>query len=203
MTTVDDKRNQIIEAALKRFSHFGIAKTSMSEVADDLKLSKANLYYYFPDKFSLIEAIAYRITDESDAIIEKAFDEAKGTLDLLYRMVDMKKAYFEKYYMLVLDLHEMNIHEEKWKTLAKRLYQREVETISRIFKQGIERNELVTFDVSSTSELYVAMMRGLAMFCDQAAPHALVDRDELNQLFEKQRQAAAIVINGLRKINGI
>src|SRR5690606_40021923 len=109
---------------------------------------------------------------ESDAMIEKAFDEAKGTLDLLYRMLDMKKAYFEKYYMLILNLHEMNIHEEKWKTLAKRLFQREVETISQIFKQGIDRNELVTFDVASTSELYVAMIRGLAMFCDHAAPRS-------------------------------
>lgn len=199
MSTVDDKRNQIIEAALKRFSHFGIAKTSMSEIADDLKLSKANLYYYFPDKFSLIEAIAYRIIDESDATIEKAFGEAKGTLDLLFRMLDMKKAYFEKYYMLILNLHEMNINEEKWKTLAKRLFQREVETISRIFKQGIDSNELVTFDVAATSELYVAMMRGLAMFCDQAAPHALIDRDELALVFEKQKQAATIVLNGLRK----
>src|SRR5690606_8659371 len=114
MSAVDDKRNLIIEAALKRFSHFGIAKTAMSEIADDLKFSKANLYYYFPDKFSLIEAIAYRMIDESDAVIKKAFDEASGTLDLLTRMLEMKKAYLEKYYMLILNLHEMNIHEEKW-----------------------------------------------------------------------------------------
>ncbi len=198
MGTIDDKRKLIIDAALKRFSHFGIAKTSMSEVADDLKLSKANLYYYFPDKFSLIEAIAYQIIDESDATIDKAFDESNGTLDLLIRMLEMKKAYVEKYYMLILNLHEMNIHEEKWKDLAKRLFQREVGTISRIFKQGIDRNELVTFDVASTSELYVAMIRGLALFCDQAAPHALMDRDEIDRIFEKQKQAAAIVINGLR-----
>ena len=199
MSAVDDKRNQIIEAALKRFSHFGIAKTSMSEIADDLKLSKANLYYYFPDKFSLIEAIAYRIIDESDATIEKAFGEASGTLDLLVRMLEMKEAYVEKYYMLILNLHEMNIHEEKWKTLAKKLFQREVETTSRILKQGIDRNELVTFDVASTSELYVAMIRGLAMFCDHAAPHPLIDRDELARVFEKQKEAAAIIINGLQK----
>lgn len=199
MSTIDDKRKLIIDAALKRFSHFGIAKTSMSEVADDLKLSKANLYYYFPDKFSLIEAIAYQIIDESDAAIEKAFDESNGTLDLLIRMLEMKAAYVEKYYMLILNLHEMNIHEEKWKGLAKQLFQREVETISRIFKQGIDRNELVTFDVAATSELYVAMIRGLAMFCDHAAPHALVDREELARVFEKQKQAAAIVINGLQK----
>ena len=198
MSTVDDKRNQIIEAALKRFSHFGIAKTSMSEVAEDLKLSKANLYYYFPDKFALIEAIAYRIIDESDIMVDKAFGEVTNTLDLLIRMLDMKKEYFEKYYMLIINLHEMNIHEEKWKTLAKQLFQREVETTSRIFEQGISCNELVTFDVSETSELYVAMMRGLAMFCDHAAPHALINKDDLARVIEKQKQAAAIVINGLR-----
>ena len=199
MSAVDDKRNQIIEAALKRFSHFGIAKTSMSEVADDLKLSKANLYYYFPDKFALIEAIAYRIIDESDEAIAQAFDEADDTLDLLVRMLEMKKAYVEKYHMLILNLHEMNIHEEKWEELAKRLFEREVQTTSRIFNEGIARNELVTFDVASTSELYVAMMRGLAMFCDQTTPHALVGRDKLARVFEKQKQAATIVVNGLQK----
>lgn len=199
MSIQDDKRDLIINAALKRFSHFGIAKTSMSEVADDLKLSKANLYYYFPDKFSLIEAIAYRIMDESDAAIEKAFREAHGTLDLLVRMLEMKKVYVERYYMLILDLQEMNIHDEKWEALAKRLFRREVSTTARIFEQGIASNELVTFDVAETSELYVAMMRGLALFCDRLSPHALIDKDEIGRIFEKQKQAAAIFINGLQK----
>src|SRR5690554_3228838 len=178
MSTADDKRNQIISAALKRFSHFGIAKTAMSEIAEDLKLSKANLYYYFPDKFSLIEAIAYQIIEESDVVIDKALDELTNTLDLLIRMLEIKKVYFEKYYMLIINLHEMNMNEEKWVALAKQLFQREVGTVSRILKQGIKRNELVTFDVATTSELYVAMIRGLAMFCGHAAPHALIDRNE-------------------------
>ncbi len=199
MSTVDDKRNQIINAALKRFSHFGIAKTSMSEIAEDLKLSKANLYYYFPDKFSLIEAIAYQIIEESDVVINKALDEITDTLDLLIRMLDIKKVYFEKYYMLIINLHEMNMNEEKWMVLAKQLFLREVGTVSRIFKQGIKRNELVTFDVAATSELYVAMIRGLALFCGHAAPHPLIDRDELARVTEKQKHAAAIIINGLKK----
>lgn len=199
MCTVDDKRNQIIEAALKRFSHFGIAKTSMSEVADDLKLSKANLYYYFPDKFSLIEAIAHRIFDESEVEIAKAFDEADGTLELLHRMLDLKRAYLEKYHMLILNLNEMNTHEEKWETMARQLFQREVTNVSRVFEQGIACNELVTFDVAATSELYVSMMRGLAMFCGQAAPRALMEREEVVRVIEQQKQAAAMIINGLQK----
>lgn len=199
MSTVDDKRNQIIRAALKRFSHFGIAKTAMSEIAEDLKLSKANLYYYFPDKFSLIEAIVYQIIGETDIAIDEALENIPHTLDLLIRMLDIKKEYFEKYYMLVVNLHEMNINEEKWATLAKSMFEREVGTTSRIFEQGIKRNELVTFDVPATSELYVAMIRGLALFCDHATPHTLVDREELARIIEKQKQAAAIFINGIKK----
>ena len=184
---------------MRRFSHFGIAKTSMSEVADDLKLSKANLYYYFPDKFSLIEAIAHRIFDEGDAEIAKAFDEADGTLALLHRMLDLKRAYLEKYHMLILNLNEMHTHEEKWEAMAQRLFMREVANISQVFTVGIERNELVTFDVAATSELYVSMMRGLAMFCGQASPHALMEREEVGRVIEQQKQAAAIIINGLQK----
>jgi|SRR5690606_12452889 len=196
---VDEKRDQIIGAALKRFSHFGIAKTTMSEIADDLKLSKANLYYYFPDKFSLIEAIVYQIIEESDVTINQALETIDDTLGLLIRMLDIKKEYVEKYYMLILNLQEMNISDEKWVQLSEKMFKREVETISRIFKKGIDGGELVTFDVISTSELYVAMIRGLAMFCDRAVPHTLIDRNELLAILDKQKQAAAIFINGIKK----
>ena len=50
------KQEQIVEAALRRFSHFGITKTTVTEVADDLAVTKQVLSYYFPDKQSLVEA---------------------------------------------------------------------------------------------------------------------------------------------------
>ena len=39
-----NKVELIIEASQKRFGLFGIEKTSMREIANDLKLSKASLY---------------------------------------------------------------------------------------------------------------------------------------------------------------
>ena len=41
----NDKVQMIIEASQKRFGLYGIEKTSMREIANDLKLSKASLYY--------------------------------------------------------------------------------------------------------------------------------------------------------------
>jgi AcrR family transcriptional regulator len=59
---------KIIEASQRRFGIYGIEKTSMREIAGDLKLSKASLYYYFPDKESLYRAV---VEKEQDEFIEK------------------------------------------------------------------------------------------------------------------------------------
>ncbi|HEY0282005.1 MAG TPA: TetR/AcrR family transcriptional regulator [Rhizomicrobium sp.] len=51
-------RQQILDAAKKRFSHFGYAKTTMAEVAADCRMSPGNLYRFFAGKLDIAEAIA-------------------------------------------------------------------------------------------------------------------------------------------------
>ncbi len=58
MAEKDTVREQIIQAAKKRFSHFGYAKTTMAEVAADCGMSPGNLYRFFPGKLDIAEAIA-------------------------------------------------------------------------------------------------------------------------------------------------
>jgi AcrR family transcriptional regulator len=56
--TKDNVRDRIIEAAKKRFSHFGYGKTTMAEIATDCSMSPGNLYRFFPGKLDIAEAIA-------------------------------------------------------------------------------------------------------------------------------------------------
>jgi AcrR family transcriptional regulator len=58
MAEKDSVRCQIVEAAKKRFSHFGYAKTTMAEVAADCSMSPGNLYRFFPGKLDIAECIA-------------------------------------------------------------------------------------------------------------------------------------------------
>ncbi|HEY1612224.1 MAG TPA: TetR/AcrR family transcriptional regulator [Rhizomicrobium sp.] len=58
MAEKDTVRCQIVEAAKKRFSHFGYAKTTMAEVAADCSMSPGNLYRFFPGKLDIAECIA-------------------------------------------------------------------------------------------------------------------------------------------------
>jgi AcrR family transcriptional regulator len=58
MAERDTVRCQIVEAAKKRFSHFGYGKTTMAEVAADCSMSPGNLYRFFPGKLDIAECIA-------------------------------------------------------------------------------------------------------------------------------------------------
>jgi AcrR family transcriptional regulator len=54
----DLTRERIMQAARRRFSRYGYAKTTMAEIATDCSMSPGNLYRFFPGKLDIAEAIA-------------------------------------------------------------------------------------------------------------------------------------------------
>ena len=57
MTAHDATHQKIIDAAKRRFMHYGYTKTTMAELASDCEMSPGNLYRYFPGKLDIAEAI--------------------------------------------------------------------------------------------------------------------------------------------------
>jgi AcrR family transcriptional regulator len=54
----DDQRELILERAATLFAHRGYSATSMNEVAQACGLSKATLYHYYDDKYTILVSIA-------------------------------------------------------------------------------------------------------------------------------------------------
>ncbi|MBT8387950.1 MAG: TetR/AcrR family transcriptional regulator [Ignavibacteria bacterium] len=48
-----ERKNQIIRAAAKRFARHGLGKTTLNEVARDVRIGKATIYHYFASKEDL------------------------------------------------------------------------------------------------------------------------------------------------------
>ncbi|SDK28761.1 TetR/AcrR family transcriptional regulator [Sediminibacillus albus] len=68
---MNEKRKQILEAAIKYFSKKGYFSTSMQEIAEDCGVSKGSLYKYFDSKEDvLIQVFEYNH--------EKMFERARG-----------------------------------------------------------------------------------------------------------------------------
>lgn len=199
MENLDEKRSQIVEAAIKRFSHFGIQKTTMSEIADDIKISKANLYYYYPDKWSLVEAIVELLQGESDGQITKILTSGAGVEIMLSSVMDIKQEFFKKYQLLIQNLNQVNIQDLQFRELADRIYENERSVTAQILEIGINSGELETIDVYATSNLYTSVMRGLGLYCYFANPSPVMDMNMLEAIRNQQRHFVRIFINGITK----
>ncbi|HEY0142834.1 MAG TPA: TetR/AcrR family transcriptional regulator [Thermoanaerobaculia bacterium] len=56
----EKSRQQILDAALKLFSHKGYGATSVRDIAEEAGLSKGNVYHHFPDKETIFRGLLDR-----------------------------------------------------------------------------------------------------------------------------------------------
>lgn len=66
-----DTRTQILDAARNRFVEHGFDKTSLREVADDVGVTKAALYYHFPSKEDLLVALLEPLNEAGLDFVDK------------------------------------------------------------------------------------------------------------------------------------
>jgi len=80
----DDVSLQILDAASKRFLHYGYNKTTMSEIAKDCNMSTGNLYRFFPAKLDIAEGFVRVLRTEQMSKLKLALDEPNlGAADRL------------------------------------------------------------------------------------------------------------------------
>jgi AcrR family transcriptional regulator len=66
-----DRRAAIVQAARQRIRDHGLAETTLAMVAEDVKLSRPNLYRFFKDKAELISAVVANEASEINARRQK------------------------------------------------------------------------------------------------------------------------------------
>src|SRR5690606_34499816 len=123
--TKDEMRERILEAALKRFTHYGSAKTTMNEIADDLGCSKASLYYYFPDKKGLHKAVLMKIADDFFAEMEAEADHISSAAECLRGINEIRSNFLQRFCRL---------------ELFKVMNETQTEEMQRLIKEAKERD---------------------------------------------------------------
>lgn len=67
-----DTRGEIQRTALRRFNTQGYDKTSLREIAEDLGVTKAAVYYHFPTKEDILESLVRDVAQSLDELIQWA-----------------------------------------------------------------------------------------------------------------------------------
>lgn len=76
---LDETAKQILDAASRRFLHYGYGKTTMSEIAQDCNMSTGNLYRYFPSKLDIAEMFVHVLRRDQMAKLRAVSDDDKLT----------------------------------------------------------------------------------------------------------------------------
>jgi AcrR family transcriptional regulator len=85
--TSEHTRQLILAKADQLIRHFGLTKTTVSDIAAGLGMSPANIYKFFPSKDSIIEASIEEKLAELKISIQAAISSASGALAQLECLV--------------------------------------------------------------------------------------------------------------------
>lgn len=203
MSELDHKQEQIIETALKRFAHFGINKTTMSEIADDLSSSKASLYYYFPDKASLILAVIKHLLKIYHEEITKHFRKADSVKEGLYSIIDIRNHFAKKYFMLHLGsegLQDITVNEQAIKTILREAEQTEITLLAELLEKDMAKGIARERDARATAQTAIDMLIGLHLSSIVKKGRRIIpDESHFDELTKQQKFASDLLIEGINK----
>ncbi|MGJ1192877.1 TetR/AcrR family transcriptional regulator [Sphingobacterium siyangense] len=200
MGNADVKRIKILEAATRRFAHFGMAKTTMSEIAKDLNFSKALLYYYFPDKNSLYSAVFEYVIDKMIEDLEDVIGKGGDFEEIMMYSIDMRVKIINQYYNLFEYTMKM-VKElpDELEQVFKEPYLREVEIIEKILKIGIDAGEIQVEDINETARILLYSLFGMRMGILKDMKNMLFPtKEEFDHILSLQKKMMKIFLNGLR-----
>jgi AcrR family transcriptional regulator len=196
-----DKVQIIIEASQKRFGLFGVEKTSMREIADDLNLSKASLYYYFPDKESLYKAVVEKEQKEFiDKITERILSIEEP--EQLLREYSISRL---SYFRTLLNLSRLRLEaysdlKPVFRETIQIFKEKEKEIIKKIFNKGIKNGIFYINDSDQTASLFLDLLKGLRVTVVSEKETMVIEQDEYDLLLEKTIAFTNLFIKGLKQM---
>jgi AcrR family transcriptional regulator len=189
----------IVEAAQKRFGLYGVEKTSMREIADDIKLSKAALYYYFPDKENLYKAV---VKKELDEFLEKISESVLKSGDpefLLREYAIARISYFRKLINLSrLRLESFSDLKPVFRETMNNFREREKEKIAEILQKGISEGVFDPCDTEKNALLFLDLLKCLRVSSINDKKSLFIEEEEYSELCEKTNSFTEMFIRGIR-----
>lgn len=193
------KEEKIIEAARERFAHFGFSKVTMEEIASDVEMGKASLYYYFPTKEDLFKAVI---------LLEQ--NELKEKIELLLRKSDSASQKLHEYVQLrlnslrdLINLGSLSFYNYfKTKSIPKKLFldfeKAELKLIKKIIDEGKMSKE---FDPDLSDDIVVVflhILQGLGYTGLRWHKKRSLDEGIYNNLQKEMKIATDIFIHGIK-----
>ncbi|HWK57085.1 MAG TPA: TetR/AcrR family transcriptional regulator [Parapedobacter sp.] len=200
MINADKKRTQILEAATRRFAHFGLAKTTMAEIAQDLSFSKALLYYYFPDKNALYAAVLEHVINQSFDEMERAVPAITDCHEAMMFVLDKRIEFITQYYnLLEYSISAVQQVPDAMAGVLEDSKDKERSMLANILKKGVDTGQLQVDDLNETADILLFALVGMRFSILKDIKGMLFPtKEEFDRILVLQKKMATVFLNGLK-----
>ena len=157
-----------METADTLFRRLGYAKTTVADIAAELRMSPANIYRFFPSKTAIVQAMCQRCLNEAEDRIW-VIARSRGPASARLERLELELLAYHKENLLedqkVSEVVQVAM-EESWAAI---LTHKEVirNAIELILRDGVEAKEFAAIDPRETSAL---IMKAYVAFCHPVLP---------------------------------
>ena len=159
-----EKLDSILDTAKKMFARYGLRKTSVDEVARMARVAKATIYNYFGSKDQVYLEVLRREMDEIEEKISSSVAQEVLPGDKLTTFVKAKFRYMRQA-INILNLDREGIEKllPSAESIRNELFDREVNIIHSILKQGVEKGVFHLNDSILTARAIAHALKGFEL----------------------------------------
>ena len=197
----DIKKEKILEAAYQQFLHYGYSKTTMNEIAGALSMSKALLYYYFPDKSQLYIAVTSKLANDYLKLLE----------DKITSLTDLKEAFvfqINTHHEFILNnynffdfirLNEQNMPDTIWE-IIDHIRQSEMDLLGNAIIAEAKRGKIKSVDnPREIVDLMLDALHGVRVgSAGYNKKNSFPRKEHLDEIHKKRLLLIDIFIRGLK-----
>ncbi|ANE48358.1 hypothetical protein SY83_21070 [Paenibacillus swuensis] len=158
----EERKDQILRAALQVFAEYGIEGTKMSMIAKAAGLSHGLIYHYFESKEEVLTECFLWATDGAEQMIEEIHSSSAAPLEKIthFTRSALTAGSHEVFRLIQSCLTYPNLDQESQK-LIQRTAEKYVQLLVPIFAEGQRRGEIVEEDPDKLVNLYLTVLSGL------------------------------------------
>ncbi|MBY6241379.1 TetR/AcrR family transcriptional regulator [Methylosinus sp. Sm6] len=149
-----EMRARIVAAAERLFRQMGFQKTTVADIARELRMSPANVYRFFGAKSEINAAVARSLTGEVEAAVDAVADGPGSAAERLARLVETNEAMNRERYVGDRKLHDMveSAIAEHWPIISDHIAHIDA-ALERVIAGGMEAGEFARGDARLAARL--------------------------------------------------
>ena len=163
----EERRAQIIEAALACFTRKGYVNTTMDDIVAESGLSKGAIYWYFKGKDDLFKAAANSVMErvaEKSLVAIQSCETATERLHVgAQSMVEVCRE-IEGYFGLVVEFWTQSERREEVMGFWAEMIIQYRQAIKALFEEGVQTGEFKSVDTDALAWMMMAAYDGLAAY---------------------------------------